>query len=82
MELTLEKMYRITHKLMYCLKMFVYNRKYSRNIRSRKMYNYSERTRVCVPIISKGKYVLYRMSEKKYFVSCGWMVFFSRCVGM
>jgi hypothetical protein len=43
MELTLEKkMYRITHKLMYCLKMFVYNAKCSSNIGSRMVYNYAE----------------------------------------
>jgi hypothetical protein len=42
MELTLEKMYRITHRLMYCLKMFVYNTKCSSNIRSRMVYNYAE----------------------------------------
>ena len=44
MDLTLEKKYRITHKLIYYLKMCVYNRKCSSNIGSRKVYNYAELT--------------------------------------
>jgi hypothetical protein len=59
MELTLEKMYTITHKLMYCLKMFVYNRKCSSNIRSIKVYKYAERTCICISVIGEGNYLLY-----------------------
>jgi hypothetical protein len=42
MKLTLEEMYRITHKLIYCIKMFVYDRKCGSNIGNMKVYDYAE----------------------------------------
>jgi len=41
-ELKLEKMSVITHKLMYCLKTFIYNRECSSNIGKRNVNNYAE----------------------------------------